>query len=255
LATAIFGKRLGMHTTLILFKQPLTDHVKQTLLLFTNYKARLIYKRTLFNAMLWYYLFGRIRYPDAYYLYPGGSYPVGTIGYVDAAFELKQQIQNGQIPQPSVIFCPLGSGGTLAGLALGIALAGLPISIVGIRVSPARLGPIPATTIGTVTGLMKQTYAYLKKVDKNLPDCIIRPPTIIDAYLGDGYGHPTVKGMAAYQRMKENEGIDLDPTYTAKTLAAVLDYCDSKSTPAQTILFWNTYNGVDLTDAAASYQL
>jgi len=88
LATTIFGNRLGMHTTLILFKQPITENVKQTLLLFTSYKARLIYKRTFLNAMLWYYLFGRVRYPGAYYLYPGGSNPVGTIGYVDAAFEL-----------------------------------------------------------------------------------------------------------------------------------------------------------------------
>ncbi len=252
LATTIFGNRLGMRTTLILFRQPVTDNVKQTLLLFTHFDANLYYKKTLLNAMLWYYLFGRIRFPGAYFLYPGGSNSVGTIGYVDAAFELNRQIRNGEMPQPDVIFCPLGSGGTLAGLALGISLAGLPVSVVGIRVSPARLGPIPATTVGTVTSLMKQTYAYLKNVDKNIPDCNIRPPTILDTYLGDGYGHPTAKGWAAYQRMNETQGIILDPTYTAKTFAAVLDYCDSSRTSSQPILFWNTYNGVDLTDVAAS---
>ncbi len=252
LATAIFGNRLGMRTTLILFRQPVTANVKQTLLLFTSYKARLVYKRTLFNAMLYYYLFGRMRYPGAYYLYPGGSNPIGTIGYVDAAFELRRQIQDGQMPQPGTIFCPLGSGGTLAGLALGIALAKLPISVVGIRVSPARLGPIPATTSGTVTGLMKQTYACLKKVDQNLPDLNIKAPAILDNYLGNGYGHPTVKGTAAYRRIKESQGIILDPTYTAKTFAAVMDFCDSTDTSSQTVLFWNTFNGVDLTDTAAS---
>ncbi len=252
LATAIFGNRLGMHTTLILFRQPVTENVKQTLLLFTSYNARLVFKRTLFNAMLWYYLFGRIRYPEAYYLYPGGSNPIGTIGYVDAAFELKQQIHSGEMPQPDFIFCPLGSGGTLAGLALGVSLAGLPVSVIGIRVSPARLGPIPATTIGTVSKLMKHTYEYLKNADPNLPEPAWKPPPILDAYLGDGYGHPTTKGMAAYQKLKDKEGIVLDPTYTAKTLAAVLDYCEHNRTSVPTVLFWNTYNGVDLTDLAAS---
>jgi len=252
LATAIFGNLNGLHTTLVLFKQPVTENVKQALLLFTRYKADLVYKKTLFNAMLWYYSIARMRYPGAYHLYPGGSNPIGTLGYVDAAFELNQQIRSGAMPQPDIIFCPLGSGGTLAGLALGIALAGLPISIVGIRVSPARLGPIPATTVGWVANLMKQTYAHLKRADKNLPNCKLEPPTIIDTYLGKGYGHPTAKGMAAFQRMKENQGIILDPSYTAKTFAAVLDYCDGTDKPAQTVLFWNTFNGVDLTDAAAS---
>ena len=252
LATTIFGNRLGMHTTLVLFKQPLTDNVKQTMLLFIRFDASLIYKKTLLHAMLWYYSFGRIRFPGAYYLYPGGSNPIGTIGYVDAAFELCQQIRSGEMPQPDIIFCPLGSGGTLAGLALGFSLAGLPVPVIGVRVSPARLGLIPATTIGTVTNLMKQTYAYLKKADPNLPEPAWKPPPILDAYLGDGYGHPTPTGMAAYHKMKDTEGIVLDPTYTAKTLAAVLDYCDSSNTSVQTVLFWNTYNGVDLTDKAAS---
>jgi D-cysteine desulfhydrase len=252
LATTIFGNRFGIHTTLLLFRQPITANVRQTLLLLTHYGAKLQYKKTLFRAMLWYYIFCRIRFPGAYYLYPGGSNPVGTVGYVDAAFELKQQIHDGLMPKPDIIFCPLGSGGTLAGLTLGMALSDLSVSVIGIRVSLSHLGLFPATTIGTVKDLMRKTYQYLKQMDASLPDIVINTPAIMDTYLGDGYGHPTAAGGKAYQLMKDRQGITLDPTYTAKTFAAVLDYCKTCKASPETVLFWNTYNGVDLTDEIAS---
>ena len=54
-----------------------------------------------------------------YVLRPGGSSPLGCVGYVEAAAELAEQVRAGDLPAPSHIVVALGSGGTAAGLAAG----------------------------------------------------------------------------------------------------------------------------------------
>ena len=250
LATAIFSSRMRTHCTLLLYYQPVTENVKQTLLLLGKFKADLIYRKTLWRTMVGYYLDCRIRHPAAYFVYPGGSNIIGIIGYVNAAFELKDQIDQGILPQPSAIFCPLSSGGTLAGLALGFRLAGLDTRLIGVRVMPSHLGPFQACTPKTVARQIRRTYSYLKKCHRDLPDISIRQPAILSDYYGKGYGSPTRAGSRASRLMLDKEGIFLDPTYTAKTVAAVLDYCRNYQTDRGPVLYWHTYNSVDLSAEA-----
>jgi len=250
LATAIFCQQLAMDCTLLLFHQPVTDQVKQNLLLFTSYNAKTLYHRTLWKTVLSYYLFQRIVHPAACFVFAGGSNPVGTLGFVNAALELKDQVDRGQLPVPSVIFCPLGSGGTLAGLSLGVQLAGLSTRLVGVRVSASHLGPFPACTAATVTKLMEQTYCYLKKRSLAIPPLIFEAPVIWHDYFGGGYGVPTPEGSHADQMVREKEDIILEPTYTAKTVAAVMDYCRDHGSEDGPVLYWHTYNGVDLSARA-----
>jgi 1-aminocyclopropane-1-carboxylate deaminase/D-cysteine desulfhydrase-like pyridoxal-dependent ACC family enzyme len=68
-------------------------------------------------------------------------------------------------------------------------------------------------------------------------------------YLGKGYGLPSQKGTKAMAVFKENTGVDLEPTYTGKTFAAVID--DAKELSGSVVLFWNTYGArtIDLTGA------
>jgi len=252
LATAIFCERLGITCTLLLFHQPVTEHVKQNLLLFKKYQAATIYKKTRWRTVLSYYLLHRIRHPGACYVFAGGSNSVGTIGYVNAAFELKEQIDNGEIPEPAVVFCPLGSGGTLAGLSLGFALTGLRTRAVGVRVSESHLGPFQVCTENTVEKLMHNTYTYLKKKCRRMGDVAIKKPSITDDYFGGGYGVPTQAGYKASRLMKKAEDLTLDSTYTAKTFAAAYDYCREKSRDSEPILYWHTYNSVDLSAQANS---
>ena len=252
LATAIFCDQLGIDCTLLLFRQPVTRHVKQNLLLFKKYHAATIYKKTRWRTVLTYYLLHRIRHPRACYVFAGGSNAVGTVGYVNAAFELKKQIDEGEFPAPKVVFCPLGSGGTLAGLSLGFALAGMKARTVGIRVSESHLGPFQACTERTVEKLMHKTYIYLKKRFQCLPDISIRKPAIVENYFGDGYGVPTQAGNTVSRLLKKTSGIELDPTYTAKTFAAVFDHCQKHSRNSSPVLYWHTYNSVDLSDQADS---
>jgi D-cysteine desulfhydrase len=252
LATAVFCKKLEIKCTLLLFWQPVTPGVKHNLLLFNKYKAETIYKKTLWNTVVSYYLLQRLRHPRAYFVYAGGSNPGGTIGYVNAVFELKAQIQRGEAPEPGVIICPLGSGGTLAGLALGLQLTGLQTKLKGVRVAKSHLGPFQACTPNTVAKLMHQTYSFLKQRCQRLPPVSIRAPEILHDYFGDGYGVPTRAASNASRLLKEREGIRLDMTYTAKAFAAVYDCCQSQAKPAAPVLYWHTYNSVDLADQANS---
>lgn len=251
LATAINCRQLGIRCTVLLYHQPVTQNVKLNLLLMRKFGARLIDCKTLLRAMLTYYSISRIRYPSAFFVYPGGSSAIGNLGYVSAAFELEDQIDRGNMPAPAVIFCPLSSGGSLAGLALGLQLAGLiNIRLIGVRVMPSHVGPFEACTPHTVEKQIKRTYAYLRARCRELPELPIRQPEILGDYLGDGYGVPSEAGNQALRLMQETEGITLDSTYTAKTFAAVMAYCRHHRTREGAILYWHTYNSVDLSDQA-----
>ncbi|UCD78400.1 MAG: pyridoxal-phosphate dependent enzyme [Desulfobacterales bacterium] len=250
LACALFSRQLGIKCTLLLYHQPVTANVQLVLLMLEKYKARLIYQKTLWRTLVGYYLLYRMKYPSAYFVYPGGSSALGTVGYVDAAIELKDQVDQGIIPEPGVIFCPLSSGGSLAGLALGLQLIGMKTRLIGVRVIASHLGPFQACTRHTVAKQMKHAYRYLKKRCRDLPDITIRVPAILDDFFGDGYGMPTEAGSKACHLMEEKEGITLDPTYTAKTFAAVLDYCRNQQRDRGPVLYWHTYNSVDLSAQA-----
>ncbi len=251
LATAAFCRELDIRCTLLLFKQPVTSYVQNNLRLFRHFNAELDYKGSLFNTALSFYTSSRLRYPGAYFLFAGGSTPLGSLGFVNAVFELKKQIQEGLLPEPDIIICPLGSNGTLAGLSLGVKLAGLKSQVKGVRVTAPCLGPIPASTPKIVLQLMKETLKLLRKADSSIPSMkLTEEPLIIDEFFGDGYGCATEQCIEVLDEVKEKAGIKLDPCYTAKTFAAVKKQCESKE--KQKVLYWHTYNSVDLTDAAGA---
>ncbi len=247
LATAIFCKEIGIDCRLLLFHQPVTENVKTNLRLFSHYRAKQVYRKSLFATALAYYTIERLYNPGAFFLFAGGSTPVGTAGFVNAVFELKSQIDEGQMPEPQSIVCPLGSGGTLAGITLGVALAGLKSTVIGVRVTPDYLGPLQTCTIETVMNLVFTTHRFLKRLTPQIPDVNIQPPLIIDDYYGDGYGCTTPECMNAMYLMEDREHITLDPTYTSKTFAAVLDLCEGFTGSDQHMLYWHTYNSVDTT--------
>jgi 1-aminocyclopropane-1-carboxylate deaminase/D-cysteine desulfhydrase-like pyridoxal-dependent ACC family enzyme len=252
LATAIYCNHLGLGCRLLLFDQPVTPYVKQNMLLFRRYGAEMVYCKTILRAGLAYYLTEKIRNPKAYFLYAGGSSPLGTAGIVSAMFELKQQIARGEMPSPRYIFCPLGSNGTVAGLSLGALLAGIDTTVIGVGVSVDSLGPLPIANATTVRALMKDTYSILRALAPSIPRMAMPPQRVIGNYLGDGYGYPTAACRDAMGFLKEREGIQLDPTYTAKTFAAVRDFVASSSRKDEPVLYWHTYNSVDLSAEAAS---
>ncbi|MBN1375554.1 MAG: pyridoxal-phosphate dependent enzyme [Dehalococcoidia bacterium] len=245
LATVIHGKNLGLKTALVLVKQPMTDHVQENLLLDCHYGAELHYAPTMlmggFQTVGVYLRHGRV-----YFIPPGGSSTTGSIGYINAAFELKKQVDAGLLPEPEYIFCALGSKGTMAGLLAGTRLAGMKTKIIGVRVTEQWL-----SKPHDVAGLANSMISTLHKKDSNVPLIKLSPQDInvIHNFFGGEYGRETPEGRAALSLLMDTENIRLELTYTAKTFAAMLDYINKnpglKDAP---LLYWHTYSAVDFTN-------
>jgi len=250
LATAIFCRRLNLDCTLLLFYQPITSYVIQNMLLFHKFQAEMVYTGTILRTGIEFYLPQRIKHPQAYFLYAGGSSIIGTLGFVNAAFELKKQIAEQGLAEPKYIFCPLGSNGTAAGIALGCALAGITSTICAIRVAASHLGPFQITTPATLRGLMEKTYKLLQSKSSMIPSVDLRTPIVIYRYFGKAYGEPTAAGLDALKQAREQEGISLDPTYTSKAFAGVLDFIKANTHRTEEVLYWHTYNSSDLSHEA-----
>src|SRR5919202_1158481 len=91
----------------------------------------------------------------------GGTSPLGMLGHVNAGLELAEQVARGELPAPTRVVVPLGSGGTAAGLALGLAVAGLDTTVAAVRVAPRivtgrrrvlRLARATSSLIERITG-------------------------------------------------------------------------------------------------------
>ncbi|HEU4631487.1 MAG TPA: pyridoxal-phosphate dependent enzyme [Gemmatimonadaceae bacterium] len=178
-----------------------------------------------------------------HYVPLGGSTPLGVLGHVNAALELADQVAAGELPAPRRIVVPLGSGGTAAGLALGLAAAGLATEVVGARVAP-RLG----ATRGRVLRLAAATRRYARRIaGVRLP-----PPAAVrvvhDAY-GGAYGRELPAAARAAALLHDELGIRLDATYSAKAAAAALAL--ARETPDPT-LFWLTFDARWLGDGERS---
>jgi len=247
-ATAIYSLKMDIALQMILFKQPVTSHVQQNLKLMHRFNAQLNFKGSLFRAAMSFYIGRLFHSRKRYYLFAGGSNILGCIAFINAAFELKQQIDAGTLPEPDYIYCPVGSSSTLAGLSLGCAIAGLKSQLVGIRVAPSHIGPIPACTRGTVHKLQRACFRYLCKLEPNFKNIKLPEIQLQDDYYGRGYGHASNESVWA-QQMFEQTQIELEPTYTAKTAAAALNCCANQSD--KKILYWHTYNSADVKDLAA----
>lgn len=250
LACAMVARELGMTCDLFLFPQPLTWHVQRSLLLYQFFGAKLHFSKGFFSLTL--KVIGhQISHPKHYTMLPGGSLlvgigsPVGTLGFINAAFELKNQIDKGVLPEPDVIFVAGGSGGTAAGLIVGCKLAGLNTKVKIVAVSMNWV-----INPSTVTKNANSALKYLRKRDKIIPHFKIREDDfeLINEYLGSDYGIKTKRGQQAIDKVMETDGIQkkfkLETTYTGKAMAAMLDYISSNND--KVVLFWNTYNSNDL---------
>ena len=141
-----------------------------------------------------------------YYKIPcGGSNPVGTLGYVACAQEIAEQGM-----RFDHLICAEGSGGTMAGLALGAKLF-LP----GTRVHGMMVDTEPFDEI--TPRLMRETAALLE-ADVAVTDADF---TLRDV-CGSGYAIPSEAGSAAVRMMAEREGLFLDPVYTGKAFGGLI---------------------------------
>ena len=140
----------------------------------------------------------------------GGATPLGALGYVRASIELAAQL-NALGEQPAALWLATGSCGTQAGLVAGTALASAPYKVVGVTVSR------PATESREKVQALAAEAAALAGVR-----AAIGPPTVMDGWIGPGYGISSAEGRAAARLVASVEGVFLDQTFGAKAMAALI---------------------------------
>jgi 1-aminocyclopropane-1-carboxylate deaminase/D-cysteine desulfhydrase-like pyridoxal-dependent ACC family enzyme len=181
----------------------------------------------------------RLRGKRPYFILPGGSMPIGALGYVDAFLELHAQLAAVGREMPAHQFVALGSGGTLAGLLVGRALTGAKTRIVGVRVVEKRL-----LRDAIVLRLAARTARLLGRADLRIGAADL---AVEDGFVGERYGEATEEGDLATDAFARREGIFLDPVYTAKSAAAFLAHAESPEFDPRTgALFWHTGGGIAL---------
>ena len=157
-----------------------------------------------------------------YYKIPcGGSNALGSLGYVACAEEIA-----GQGMRFDHLVCAEGSGGTMAGLSLGAKLF-LP----GTKVHGMMVDSDPFEEI--TLRLMKEAAALLEAdLEITTADFALRD------LCGPGYAIPSEEGNEAVRLLAETEGLFLDPVYTGKAFAGLVQMLtDGTVQPGENVLF------------------
>lgn len=139
----------------------------------------------------------------------GGSNALGALGYVESGLEISQQCEDA-VAISSVVVAS-GSAGTHAGLAVGLEQLMPQAELIGVTVSRSvadQLPKVEALQQAVANSLELQAKAEI---------------ILWDDYFAPGYGTPNEDGMAAVKLLAQLEGILLDPVYTGKAMAGLID--------------------------------
>lgn len=148
------------------------------------------------------------------YVIPGGgSNAIGALGYVSCAQEILGQAFDKNI-QFDHLVCASGSGGTHAGILVGMRAMGSKIPVTGISVR--RPVPEQEDLIGGLATVTREFMGFPSDLGEN-------ELNIFDDYVGPGYSIPTEEMAEAVRIFARTEGILLDPVYTGKAAAGLLD--------------------------------
>ncbi len=142
----------------------------------------------------------------------GGSNALGALGYVRAGLELAEQIEASGVTFSAVVLAS-GSAGTHSGLALALAERLPALPVIGVTVSR----PV-ATQFPKVQSLAERTAELL---GISLPAAF--KVNLWDEYFGPRYGEANAGTLAAIRLLASQEGVLLDPVYTGKAFAGLLD--------------------------------
>jgi len=254
LATGIYGKLLGYSVEAVLYPQPVTPNVGTALASQLGAGIRQRICRTYFGVP-GQLLAARRSHPATRFIAPGGIDISGTLGWWSGGLEIAAQVAAGVAPAFDAVYVALGSGDTTAGLLLGLGAATK--ELVGVRVVP--------WPVASATGVRLLARRTARQVGRMLgsgqsPRRPALPPgpspklRVEGRFLGGGYGHPTPWGAAAITAGAQL-GLRLDPTYTGKVFAALLEDARSGRLAGKRVLFVHTYNGRDTSELAAAGDL
>jgi 1-aminocyclopropane-1-carboxylate deaminase/D-cysteine desulfhydrase-like pyridoxal-dependent ACC family enzyme len=161
----------------------------------------------------------------------GGSSGVGVCGYVSGTAELVEQLSQAGI-SASRLYYASGSRGTQAGLTLGARLCDAAYHLCGVAVSAGE-----PEKIERAKRIANEAAARM-----GLPERLDLQDLVTDqGYIGGGYGIPTVEALEAIALVARSEALLLDPCYTSKAMAALIDHVRKGTlAPDDTVVFLHT---------------
>jgi len=239
LATTIYARKLGLRTILDLLPEPPSAHVRQNLLAELGFGAELhLTSPQKIDELLRQQANGTLPAGSPYVIAPGGSSLLGNVGFVNAAFELADQIARAELPTPDVVYITMGTSGSAVGLAIGLKAAGLKTEVRGVRASSTKY-----VSAAVARAMAEATVALLRDADPTFPNALpeLTELRIVHSQVGKGYAMPTPQGEKARALAQRLAGLELDLTYTAKTFAALV--ADAPSLRGRVVLYWHTYDG------------
>ncbi|MBC7170933.1 MAG: pyridoxal-phosphate dependent enzyme [Polyangiaceae bacterium] len=244
LATAIHGAASGFAVHAVVAPQPRTEHVAR------NLRADLAAGATLHPVARVSAVPFEMRRVERvlrheglrpFVIPHGGSTPLGALGYVEAGLELAEQVDAGELPEPEVIYVALGSGGTAAGISIGLAAAGLTTRVVAVRVT----GRLIANRF-TVRSLVRGAMKLLRERDPRFPavgELALRHLEIHAQSPSEGYGVSTPATRKALE-LAAAEGLTADETYTARAIETMMRAAEEQRFKRG--LYWHTLSSADL---------
>lgn len=240
LATAIHATRLGFACTCFLSHQKATPNIARTLNMHRALGTEIVrWGRSTDNLALYRRY---LQHRNTWVIPLGGTCWLGAVGFVNAGLELAEQIRRAEIPCPARIYIACGTTGSAAGLALGLAAAGLPISVHAIKVADN-----PFASRNKMHRLMLKTRFILNRMDSSF-DADEQSWRVIwrDEFLAGGYARVDDRTTESVAIAKASLGLKLETTYTGKAFAAMLHDLESPRYTGEPYLFWNTYNSQEL---------
>ncbi len=237
-ATAYHARTFGMSLTALAISQPFAPYVARNLHDGMAADARIVAVNPITAGPRFAFEWLRLRRSGrrVRIIPPGGTTPLSCLGHVNAALELRSQIDAGLLPPPDYLFVSMGSLGTAAGLLLGCRLAGLKTRIVGVVVFNRWF-----CTAGRCAALARRTLRFMRERDPSVPDMEITRADldVTSTSLGRGYAHPTLESTALGAHLSS---VTLDQTYSSKTLAGALDWIKTHNLQIRNLLYWHTYH-------------
>lgn len=160
----------------------------------------------------------------------GGSSPIGVLGYVRAMRELAEQL--GPEDRAPLVVVAVGSAGTISGCVLGLQLFLPEADLLGISVA-RKSKPLREMAARTAT----EAARLIDVSEQFTPEDI----AINDDYYGERYGVPSIEGNTAILWAAQSEGLILDPVYTGKAMAGLIDLAHCRRIDTQrTVIFIHT---------------
>lgn len=232
LVTAAMGERLGARTIAVRWRHDMNPTARRTAGDAEERCARIRTARGPISAYIASLVERRNR--GVRWIPPGGTSALGMLGHVNAGLELAAQIARGEMPAPTRVVVPFGTGGTAAGIALGFAIAGLPSQVVAARVVPRIVAS--RRRILALAGSCAKLISRLER--RRVPH--VRPfrVEVVNDVYGGAYGRPLPAATAAASSLYSTCGILLDDSYSAKAFLAAL-----RLPREETVLFWLTFGG------------